>query len=729
MTIFRIFGTKFSGHMKKIVLGVIFMWSFIGFAQNQISSKKVVIKGVSVIDPKDQPTEYAPLLKNLEAPNPGGNGYKQFLNQQKVKSAQMNQSRQGNADGIKYGDLPTPVILDSMKMRKYIAQIDLEDIYNGGTPLDNTMALSNDYLLASVNSFLWAYDVTGDSNLFVDEFGSTYTISFAQFGKDYIVNPNVEFPFDPKLLYIPERDRFIFLFLSGRQPSDSKTIVGFSSTNDPRDPWYVYMIPGNPRGVDQWSDFPMVGYDNDNMYLSLNLLKANTSWQLGFQGSIVWQLPMDEGFGGDTALNTVLYDDITYGGNNIRNLTPVQASTNSLAAEKGLTFFSNRNFDIQNDSLFVVEINRGNQDKDIYTLSLPINYGVPPNGIQADDDPNDLTDGLQTNDARFLSAISYMNSSNQKCYEFVGNSKDFGTLRSGIYHGKIIQKESLKKNPEISADIITIDSLDFGYPNISYVNNGKGCYEGSLIAFNHTSATEFAGVSAIRHSFIDGYSKIIRLKSGDDYVRRLNGSYERWGDYFGMQTLPNDPSQVYTAGFYGTDKKSSSTWFTHLAVSDTNVMTNSQIVNKGDYFNCYSEVNLITQNGFAPYTYSWSNGVTSSHNIINFCEGFTVTVTDAKNCTSEIASPPIDVKSGDVLYPNPVTDRMTVGFRIAKNTLGNFGIYDVSGSLIVNLGSQNVLEGKNEFSFSALPLQKGAYILIIKDINDEIIIQKPFVKL
>jgi hypothetical protein len=715
--------------MKNIILGFILLWSLSGFGQKNISSKTVVIKGVSIINPKAKPTSFAPLLKNLEAPNPGGKGYKQFLNRQKTKSYKLPNSRQSESQSIQYGDAPNPVILDSMKMRKYIAQIDLEDIYNGGTPLDNTMALSQDYLLASVNSFLWAYDVTGDSNLFVDEFGSTYNISFAEFGKDYIVNPNVEFPFDPKLLYIPEHDRFIFLFLSGRQPTDSKIIVGFSSTNDPRDPWNVYMIPGNPRNLDQWSDFPMIGYDNDNFYLSLNMLKANTSWQLGFKGSIVWQVPMDEGFDGDSTLNTVLYDDITHGGNNIRNLTPVQASTNSLAKENGLTFLSNRNFDIQNDSLFVIEINRDKTNKDVYMLSLPINYGVPPNGIQADDDPNDQTDGLQTNDARFLAAISYLNSSNQKCYEFVGNTKDFGTSRSGIYHGKMIQKTSLKEDPQITANIISVDSLDFGYPNITYVNNGRGCYEGSLIAFNHTSATEFAGVSAIRHSFVDGYSDIIRLKSGDNYVRRLTGSYERWGDYFGMQTLPNDPSQVYTAGFYGTNKKSASTWFTHLAVSDTNVMTNSVIVNKGNYFNCYSEVSIATQNGFEPYKYQWSNGTTASHGIINFCDGYNVTITDSKNCTSTFSKEPVDIKNNDLIYPNPVTDRMTIGFHILKNTVGSFGIYDLSGSLVVNLGNQNILKGKNEFSFSALPLQKGAYVLIIKNLDDEIIIQKPFVKL
>ena len=45
--------------------------SLTGISQTQPTSKKVVIEGVSVIDPRQKPTSFAPLLKNLEAPSPG----------------------------------------------------------------------------------------------------------------------------------------------------------------------------------------------------------------------------------------------------------------------------------------------------------------------------------------------------------------------------------------------------------------------------------------------------------------------------------------------------------------------------------------------------------------------------------------------------------------------------------------------------------------------------------
>ncbi len=713
----------------------IFFISIVGNSQSTATKTKVVIKGVSKIDPKAPATSFAPLLQNLEAPTPGGNSYKDFINQQKIKSAALygkTSDKKKSTQSIIYGEAENPTIINEMGMRKYTAQIDKEAIYYGGTPLDNTMSVSPNFLLTSVNSFLWGHDMTHDSTLFMDENGSTTVISFAQFGKDYILDPLNEFPFDPKLLYIPQHNKFIFMFLSGRTPSDSKIIVGFSSTEDPRDPWNVYMLPGNPRNVDEWTDFPMAGFDKKNMYLSINLLQVGMSWQEGFKGSIIWQVPLEEGFTGQQNLNTILYDNIKFNGRDIRNLTPVQPTESYLKeADLGITFLSNRNFDIQNDSLFIIEIN-AEENLTTTTMQLPELYGMPPNGIQGDDDPTDETDGLQTNDARYLGAVRYTNLSKESIIEFVGNTKDFQTSRSAIYHG-VLKSESGSSNYSLSANVIGVDSLDFGYPNIAFTHNGQGCYEGTMIAFNHTSATTFAGISGVFHSNNDGYSDIIRLKEGEDYVRRLTGSYERWGDYFGIQTDPKNDTRIFTAGFYGTEGKKSSTWMTTLQMPDTTTL--SAKVSKQSDPNFVSAVTyeVSASDGFSPFAYLWSDGHLGSTNVMTTSDSNTwVTVEDDKKCilTMKLSDTTSFPKaSNQTLFPNPVVDLFSVTFSVQENTLASFGIYDMAGKLIVNLGSKSILKGENLFQFSALPLQAGAYVLIIKDGNDTNIIQKLFVKI
>ncbi|MGB1002867.1 MAG: T9SS type A sorting domain-containing protein [Salibacteraceae bacterium] len=717
--------------MKKILL---FLFSIINlglFGQFTATKKTVVISNKSVVNPMDKPSQFAPILKNLEAPIPGGNALKDFINSQKIKSAQLFPAPNRRGTSVDFGQSPDPVIMSEMNMRSYIAQIDKEGIYNGGTPLDNTMCLGKDHLLASVNSFLWAYDITGDSNLFVDENGSTYNISFAEFGKDFITDPGTEFPFDPKLAYIPKHDKYVFIYLSGRTPSDSKIIVGFSSTNDPRDPWNVYMLPGNPRNLDQWTDFPMFGFDDNDIYLSINLLKANTSWQLGFEGSIIWQVPMEEGFTGQT-LNTTMYDDILFEGTKIRNLTPVQPGDLQTQNESGITFLSNRNFDIQNDSLFIIEIN-AQKELTVSTKQLPTFYGMPPNGIQADDNPNDLTDGLQTNDARFLGVTKYINSANERYIEFVGNTKDFSTGRAGIFHG-IMRDDLIDSSFIVSANIIGVDSLDFGYPNIAYVHNGTGCYEGTLIAFNHTAFATNAGVSAIRHSNTQGesgYSNIIRLKEGDGHVRRLSGSYERWGDYFGIQSVPGHPNEVYTAGFYGTDKNSSSTWFNRIKVTDSNHFIVTNTTSRDEYMYSTILIEINAELGYKPYNYLWQDGSTQSARIINSAkdETYTITVNDSKGCT-RIEN--INITSNNLpatLYPNPVVDELNVFFESNKNVDGSFIIYDMTGKQMANLGVLKILEGNNQFTMSTRPLAKGSYVLMITDSDNNTISQNSFVKL
>lgn len=648
---------------------LLFLGSVLGLTvQAQVTTTQIKSSAVSHVYPTQSPTEYAPRLTNLEAPVPGGDGYRDFLASQKIKSAQQFPATESRSSQINFGTEDDPYLTHQMPMTQYIAPIDLTKIYYGGTPLDNTMAFAGDYLLASVNSFLWGWNLATDSSLFVDQNGSSATISFAEFGKDFITDPAVEFPFDPKLAYIPHHEKFVFTFLSGRTPGDSKIIIGFSKSNDPRDGWNVYMIPGNPRNVDQWTDFPMFGYDSSNIFYSINLLQEGESWQAGFRGSIIWQVPMDEGFGGNDSLNLTMYDNINFGGAPIRNLTPVQPGYRNMTPN-GMLFLSNRNFSLQNDSLFTIELvpNNGAYMVDINHHQLPELYGAPPNGLQANDNPNDDTDGLQTNDARYLGATHYVNKNNEHIIEFVGNTKSFSNARAGIYHGVIKEANNIVSS-NISAQVITVDSLDFGYPNITYLNDGFGNHEGTMITFNHTAMATNAGVSGVYHSVDNGYSNLIRLKEGLNYVDRMSGTYERWGDYFGLQTDPNNPSRAYSAGFYGTSNRNSSTWFNEIYSPNPDFSTSTEKIE--------------------PETVVSAN-----------------------------------------LYPNPVQTMVSVNFELTQNTTITYTIYNSSGQVIKVLGSQMAKSGLNNFSFTAAPLASGSYYLIISDQDGNKVVRKPFMKL
>ncbi|HBH05015.1 MAG TPA: hypothetical protein DDX92_00245 [Flavobacteriales bacterium] len=732
----------------------IWFFSIILFLIGQavIGQSKVTVHSapkINTFSPQDFKAGLNPSLQSLEPPVPGGDSYKSFLMRQKIKSHEMfPPDGSSRKTGLNF-DQPAPEIGFQSGMYRYIPQLDTNFLYYGGTPLDNTLSLGeNNLLLASVNSFLWGYDLTNDESLFKNPDGSTSVISFAQFGADYIQNPLQEAPFDPKLLYIPEQlphSGHIFVYLSGRGPSDSKIIVGFTSSDDPRDDWHVYMLDGNPRDTNQWTDFPMIGFDKYHLYVTVNLIEQGVSWQEGFRGSVIWQVPLSQGFTGADSLDVKLYDDNSWQNTLVRNLTPVQPHPDLI--DSNMYFLSNRNFDIQNDSCFIIQmISSGelNSTWSIAHLPLDQNYGVPPNGAQADSDPNDPTDGLQTNDARWLGAVRYPNDE-VNVIEFVGNTLNFSNGRASIFHG-LVSSFDLDITGSLGTaecNVLSVDTLDLGYPNITFMNNEIGCYPGTMIAFNHTSANVNAGISAVQHYPDLGYSPILRLKEGNNYVARLSGAYERWGDYFGLQTDYADLTRVMSAGFYGTTGRSSSTWFTELFTTDTAVMKlKITTIEPGEDDVCQRVTSAQVTTVFPPVSYLWFNGETGNSIEFNSCQNpLTLVVEDDRNCKLNYnfeypeygytppVDPPIEPVEG-IVYPNPtIRESYVLRFYSSTDQKARIDIYDIRGRHVVSLGSNQVSEGNNELTFNPRSLAEGVYYLTVTGSTGESLLKYRIVKL
>jgi hypothetical protein len=484
---------------------------------------KIEVKKISVFNPKDIKPAFNAKMVNLEAPVPGGTSYRSALLELKKEAGKKTPRKSG---GLKTTiSVQDGMPLNGFSMRrlgKYPVNGELKDtILNigGGIPLDNTLAISNDnYLMCGINSKLYMHDLNQgleptDSNIFVQD--------FADFA------PATSSPFDPKLLYDPEKDRFIATFLTGRSPTSSGIILAFSTTNNPaKDPWNVYRVSGNPLNNNTWTDYPAIAMTEDELFYTVNLLVPGGDWKLTFSSTIIWQFDKESGYRGDSVLKTNLWSDISMDGRNLRNLAPIQGG--DTLQGPNMYFLSNRNFDISNDSIFIVEVTGKIDDPDatlvVSVVKADVPYGVPPNGRQEDSDPNDPADGFDTNDARVLGSFIVGDD-----VQFVGNTMDFQTGNAAVYHGYI---RDISSNPVITGQIIGHPTKDFGYPNIVYTGTNK-CIGSSLIAFDHTSTTDYAGITTV--NFSGSYSDFTILKEGEGYVDRHAGTYERWGDYFGIQ--------------------------------------------------------------------------------------------------------------------------------------------------------------------------------------------------
>lgn len=396
------------------------------------------------------------------------------------------------------------------------------------TPNDNDVAVSDSGRLISViNTNIHVRNVTTGSI-------SPYK-SLAAFTTP--VN-SLHQEFDPKVMYDPDKDRFVLVCLVGFVDTTSKIIVGFSQTNNPAGSWNLYTLPGDPLNYGLWSDYPMIAMTEKELFLTVNYLYNDSTWQAGFVETLVWQMKKDSGYVGNT-LGSELHYNIKYNNKPIRNLCPVKGGSQLYGPN--MYFISNRNLASQNDTVFLVNITdtigAPTQTVTVKTMTASVPYYFPPSGRQTN-----TVQELATNDCRNLGAFLENNK-----IQYVHNTMNPTNSLVTVYYGVIDNPASA--NPSVTGYYIANDTVDFAYPNISYAGISSSDNT-SIISFDHSSNKINAGTSAIRADAQGNFSPVLRIQNGVTHVNLLQSNLERWGDYSGSQRRYNNPGEVWMSGYY-----------------------------------------------------------------------------------------------------------------------------------------------------------------------------------
>jgi hypothetical protein len=465
--------------------------------------------------------KYDANVYSLEMPEPDADAEKIKLRAAKAESSRLF-PRKSSPVKSKTTTLAAPVVSYG-----YVA-----DSFPG-IPPDNDMANSKGNISVSVvNSSIAIHDAASGQMFYRKKL---YNFSLAVGLNNTISNQN-NYRFDPKIIYDPEEDKYICVMLNGVNEYNH-IVVGFSKTNRPDSTWYFYKFKGDYQPDTTWFDYPAINITHDELFFTGNKIKFNTSWQAGFTQSLIYQIDKQAGYNGDTALTYQIWDSIGYNGKSIRNLFPVKGGVSITGPEQ--YFLSNKNFDVQNDTIFLIKlpdsIGSGNTNLTVTPLVSNLTYGVPPDGRQRD------TFTLATNDGRILGA--YREGTE---IQFVSTTVNPLNGNSGVYHGSIANFDT---NPVVTANHLSSDSLDFGYPNISYA----GAYGGannSMISFDYTGPYDHAGMGAY---YYDGtqYSPLVKVKTGDSLIKVQQDKQQRWGDYTGSQIDWNTTGVVWVEGIFG----------------------------------------------------------------------------------------------------------------------------------------------------------------------------------
>jgi hypothetical protein len=696
-------------YIAKSILFCIFFFASAREVQSQTyKTHHRTIRKLATVNPKQIQPDFNAQLNNLERPLPDGESIRSHIMRQKMESRKRFPIRSSNAktNGADSNFAASPRILSTWGMKRELSNGTQFNI-QGGIPNDNTLAVSDSgIVLAGINSLLYGWNIPDSSKVFTNYFISLFALGGGGPADSY---------YDPKIIYDEQADRFILVFLKNFDPQTNGYIVCFSTTNDPTDDWNVYFIDGNPLDNNRWTDFPAISIANDELFITGNLIVPDVSWQIGFDGSVIWQVSKEDGYAGADTLNHRVFTDIRYNGRFIRNLHPVQGAR-GVAQEQ--YFLSNRNFDVQNDTVFVLKMNSAldeEQELSIKAIRTDLPYGMPPNGRQADTDTTDATGGLQTNDARVLAALYY-----DEKIQYVANCINPTTGLSCIYHG-------FMQNPggetSIRGRYIADEHLDFGYPNIALCGN-EYCEPEAMIGFNYAAPDSFPGVAMVYFSNDSLYSDLKIIKTGENYVDRLPGAYERWGDYFGLQRWHARKNEAVLVGYYGLTSRGNGSWLAHVQSPDSSKLIATIGVNEENQ-PCSAIAGAEISGGIPPYSINWNNG-SGSTTINGICDGETLilTVTDSRGCTTSDSLIYKASASTTGLFPNPSNALTTLRFELESDIKIKASVYDLGGRLVARIAERNAKKGLNELVFSTEPLADGIYSVRIETENSILVSER-----
>ena len=401
-----------------------------------------------------------------------------------------------------------------------------------GIPNDNDIAVSNAGKVVSVvNSNMRVYDDTGA------------VLSNISLTNLFLPLDTFAWISDPRVIYDPNADRFIFTAFSGSLSTTSTILVGFTQTNDPSGAWNFYTLNGNSFNDSTWSDYPIIAISDKDLFITFNQVKDNVSWTIGFKQSVIWQIDKQLGYNG-TPLQYTLWSNLQYEGTNLRNICPAKYQTTTMG--NNMYFLTLRNVASSNDSIFVTEITNsyvsGQATLQQRLLTSPVPYGFPPNA-RMKHPINNNKQYLMTNDARVLAAI-YEND----YIHFGSNTVNTQFMNAGVLLGTI--KNISSAAPVVDADIVSTATMEYGYPSMTYVGSGGNDHR-VLYTFSHCVTDSFPGTSVVYRDANENYSDILRLKDGTTYINQLADTNERWGDYTNIQKMYNNPNRSYLSGSWG----------------------------------------------------------------------------------------------------------------------------------------------------------------------------------
>ena len=506
-----------------------------------------------------------------------------------------------------------------------------------GIPNDNTIASGrNGQIICGTNSKFGIYSTSTGFNITTKTMGALFSSSAIKY--------------DPKVTFDRDWDRYIIVFLVGDSPNSSKVIVCFSQTDNAAGLYNIYAIPGNANpGVvgPCWSDFPQIGLSNRELFITTNLFDDNDLYKAGY----IFQIDKKAGYLGDANLPVA-----GYGGSGSTYFAISPAEGNSVLYGPKMYMVSTRGGSGGSSNSVYLHVISDSMNAtpapvlQTFPINATSNYAVAPDAAQ-----KGSVRKLDTRDTRV------------RCSFYENERIHFGmncavSSKPGIFIGTLAGIT----NPAFAAATGVLykpDSFEIAYPGLAY--GGRTSTNGVnsiLMFFDMASVNHYPG-TAVMHIDTNGIiSNPVVCKYGASFIEMSGPDTCRWGDYSDTSPIPDNPGEIWAAGYYGYGSGRHGTYMSHIY--GPNIGT----INK----------------------------------------------------EPEIVTPKMNVE----VYPNPSITSVKIRFDVPKTGIYKVSISTIEGKKIQTILEDKLTMGTAEAIFETEPLSSGSYIVTVENDQGEVFSQK-----
>jgi hypothetical protein len=341
--------------------------------------------------------------------------------------------------------------------------------------------------------------------------------------------------FDPRLVYDPFNNRWIFTSTSNAQSATSSVLVGVTQSSDPTGKWNLYRITADSGGKN-WADFPSLGFNKDWIVVSVNMF-GNVS--NAFQNSKILVGTKSDLYAGNVAT--------------FRPFTDVNAFTQAPPATYDNTLgtiylVEDWNGNSSGNGLLRISTITGTVGSEVYTpgTAFPTVANTwasqPPGG--ADFAPQQgTTKKIQNGDSRILNVV-YRNGSLWAAQNaFLPTSTPTRTAAQWwqFRPDGTVQQFGRVEDPT--------GAVFFAFPTIA-VN----AQNDALLGYSSFSASQFASADYSVRLASDPPNTMrsdVLLKAGEAvYFKTFGGGQNRWGDYSNTVVDPVNDIDMWTIQEY-----------------------------------------------------------------------------------------------------------------------------------------------------------------------------------